>query len=60
MGVMVATLMPTDKDANIKMMMAPGPEADAMRYRTFINPYYARAMKLLLPFFENKGLLKSA
>ncbi|XP_017008132.3 uncharacterized protein [Drosophila takahashii] len=59
MGVMVATLMPTDKDANMKMMMAPGPEADALRYRTFINPYYARAMKLLLPFFENKGLLKS-
>ncbi|KAH8307817.1 hypothetical protein KR059_000322 [Drosophila kikkawai] len=59
MGVMVATLMPTDKDANMKMMMAPGPEADALRYRTFINPYYANAMKVLLPFFDNKGLLKS-
>ncbi|XP_017080008.1 uncharacterized protein LOC108113810 [Drosophila eugracilis] len=58
MGVMVATLMPTDKDANMKMMMAPGPEADALRYRTFINPYYGNAMKLLLPFFNNKGLLK--
>ncbi|XP_052846677.1 uncharacterized protein LOC128258807 isoform X2 [Drosophila gunungcola] len=59
-GVMVATLMPTDKDSNMKMMMAPGPEADALRYRTFSNPYYAKAMKVLLPFFDNKGLLKSA
>ncbi|XP_016984293.1 uncharacterized protein LOC108048269 [Drosophila rhopaloa] len=59
LGVMPATLMPTDKDANMKMMMAPGPEADAVRYRTFINPYYAKAMEVLLPFFENKGLLKS-
>ncbi|XP_039493167.1 uncharacterized protein LOC120452827 [Drosophila santomea] len=59
MGVMVATLLPTDKDANIKMMMAPGPEADAVRYKSFINPYYGNAMKLLLPFFDNKGLLKS-
>eukprot|EP00099_Drosophila_melanogaster_P023576 NP_651380.2 uncharacterized protein Dmel_CG10550, isoform D [Drosophila melanogaster] len=59
MGVMVATLMPTDKDANMKMILAQGPEADAIRYRTFINPYYAKAMKVLLPFFDNKGLLKS-
>jgi len=56
---MVATLMPTDKDANMKMILAQGPEADAIRYRTFINPYYAKAMKVLLPFFDNKGLLKS-
>ncbi|XP_017111274.1 uncharacterized protein LOC108135162 [Drosophila elegans] len=60
LGVMMATLMPTNKDANMKMLMATGPEADAVRYRTFINPYYANAMKLLLPFFDNKGLLKSA
>ncbi|KAH8247204.1 hypothetical protein KR038_000045 [Drosophila bunnanda] len=59
MGVMVATLMPTNKDANMKMMMAPGPAADALRYKTFINPYYSNAMKVLLPFFDNKGLLKS-
>ncbi|XP_043651972.1 uncharacterized protein LOC122619240 isoform X1 [Drosophila teissieri] len=59
LGVMVATLMPTDKDSNIKMMMSPGPEGDALRYRTFSNPYYVKAMKQLLPFFDNKGLLKS-
>ncbi|KAH8267615.1 hypothetical protein KR018_005525 [Drosophila ironensis] len=58
MGVLVAVLFPTDKDANMKMMMAPGPEADALRYKTFVNPYFVNAMKLLLPFFENKGLMK--
>ncbi|KAI8045110.1 hypothetical protein M5D96_001288 [Drosophila gunungcola] len=51
-GVMVATLMPTDKDSNMKMMMAPGPEADALRYRTFSNPYYAKAMKKDDPEYE--------
>lgn len=39
------------------MMMTPGPEGDAFRYKTFINPYYAKAMLQLYPFFENKGLL---
>lgn len=57
MGVLVAILLPTDKDANMKMMMAPGPEADALRYKTFVNPYFVAAMKQLFPFFENKGIL---
>ncbi|KAH8384020.1 hypothetical protein KR009_011739 [Drosophila setifemur] len=60
LGVMVATLLPTDKDANMKMMMAPGPDGDALRYKSFVNPYFVNAMKLLFPFFENKGLLKSS
>lgn len=58
MGVLVAILLPTDKDANMKMMMAPGPEADALRYKTFVNPYFVAAMKQLFPFFENKGILR--
>ncbi|EDW84830.1 uncharacterized protein Dwil_GK14333 [Drosophila willistoni] len=57
-GVLVATIFPSDKDANINMMLAPGPEGDAMRQKTFSNPYYARAMEQLLPFFESRGLLK--
>ncbi|XP_064535660.1 uncharacterized protein LOC135426488 [Drosophila montana] len=56
-GVLVAVLMPSDKDSSIDMMMMPGPEGDAFRYKTFINPYYVKAMLQLYPFFENKGLL---
>ncbi|EDV93527.1 uncharacterized protein LOC6564201 [Drosophila grimshawi] len=56
-SVMVAILMPSDKDSSIDMMMTPGPEGDAFRYKTFINPYYVKAMRQLYPFFENKGLL---
>ncbi|XP_002137718.1 uncharacterized protein [Drosophila pseudoobscura] len=57
-GVMVATLMPSDKDSNISTMMDPGPKGDAMRLKTFTNVYYVEAMKLLLPFLKLKGLLK--
>ncbi|XP_022218887.1 uncharacterized protein LOC111071709 [Drosophila obscura] len=57
-GVMVATLMPSDKDSNVNTMMDPGPKGDAMRTKTFTNVYYVEAMRLLLPFFELKGLLK--
>ncbi|XP_034664613.1 uncharacterized protein LOC117898981 isoform X2 [Drosophila subobscura] len=56
--VMTATLMPSDKDSNVNTMMDPGPKGDAMRIKTFSNIYYVEAMRLLLPFFEVKGLLK--
>ncbi|KAH8359880.1 hypothetical protein KR093_009304 [Drosophila rubida] len=56
-GVLVAVIMPSDKDSNIDMMMAPGPEGDAFRYKTFVNPYYVKAMLQLKPFFKNKGLM---
>lgn len=56
-GVMVIVLMPSDKDSNINMMMAAGPEADAFRYKMFSNPAYVKAMIQLLPFFRNKGIL---
>ncbi|XP_017079834.2 uncharacterized protein LOC108113669 [Drosophila eugracilis] len=56
-GVLVATSMPSDKDSNMDNMMAPGPEADAIRHKTFINPYYVKAMQQLLPFLDRKGLL---
>ncbi|XP_034484889.1 uncharacterized protein LOC117789849 [Drosophila innubila] len=56
-GVLVAVLMPSDKDSSINMMMAPGPEGDAFRYKTFINPYYVKAMVQLYPFFKNKGII---
>ncbi|KAH8284014.1 hypothetical protein KR054_007485 [Drosophila jambulina] len=56
-GVLVATLMPSDKDSNIDKMMAPGPEAEAFRYKTFTNSYYVKAMRQLLPFFDRKGIL---
>lgn len=54
---MVAVLLPSDKDSNINMMMAQGPEADAFRYKQFSNPVYAKAMIQLYPFFRNKGIL---
>ncbi|XP_017052778.1 uncharacterized protein LOC108095951 [Drosophila ficusphila] len=56
-GVLVATLMPSDKDSNMDNMMTPGPESDAIRYKTFINPYYVKAMQQMLPFLDKKGLL---
>ncbi|KAH8362813.1 hypothetical protein KR084_001278 [Drosophila pseudotakahashii] len=56
-GVMVVTLMPSDKDSNMGNMMAHGPEADAIRYKTLINPYYVKAMQQLLPFLDRKGFL---
>ncbi|KAH8267192.1 hypothetical protein KR026_002459 [Drosophila bipectinata] len=56
-GVMVAVLMPSDKDSNMDKMLSPGPEADAFRHRTFTNPLYVKAMKQLLPFFDNRGVL---
>lgn len=55
--VLVAALMPSDKDANINMLMSPGPEGDAFRFKTYTNPLYAKAMIQLLPFFRNKGIL---
>ncbi|BFF89750.1 uncharacterized protein DMAD_08429 [Drosophila madeirensis] len=56
-GVMVVVLFPSDKDSNMDMIMGAGPEADALREKSFKNPYYADAMRQLLPFFDNKGLL---
>ncbi|EDW34164.1 GL22098 [Drosophila persimilis] len=56
-GVMVIVLFPSDKDANMEKLMGVGPEAEALRDRSFRNPYYAKAMTQLLPFFDNKGLL---
>ncbi|XP_020811597.1 uncharacterized protein LOC110186672 [Drosophila serrata] len=56
-GVMVATLMPSDKDSNMGNMMGEGPEAEAHRYKTYTNPYYVKAMRQLLPFFHRKGIL---
>ncbi|KAH8382883.1 hypothetical protein KR009_005693 [Drosophila setifemur] len=56
-GVLLATLMPSDKDSNMDKLLSPGPEADAYRYKTFTNPYYVKAMRQLLPFFDRKGLL---
>ncbi|XP_017855875.1 PREDICTED: uncharacterized protein LOC108608813 [Drosophila arizonae] len=56
-GVLVAIILPSDKDSSIDMMMTPGPEGDAFRYKTFINPYYVKAMLQLYPFFTHKGLL---
>lgn len=50
--------MPSDKDSNINMMMAPGPEGDAFRFKTFSNPLYGKAMKEIYPFLKNKGLLQ--
>lgn len=55
--VLVAALMPSDKDSSINMLMAPGPEGDAFRFKTYTNPLYRRAMIQLLPFFRNKGVL---
>ncbi|XP_030374402.1 uncharacterized protein LOC115623973 [Scaptodrosophila lebanonensis] len=54
-GVLIAVLFPSDKDSTMENMMAQGPEADAFRYKTFINPYYAKAMVQLFPFFTNRG-----
>ncbi|XP_030374217.1 uncharacterized protein LOC115623954 [Scaptodrosophila lebanonensis] len=56
-GVMVFTLLPTDKDANIESAMQLGPEGDALRLKSLLNPYYSKAMAILLPFFDNKGAL---
>ncbi|XP_034664625.1 uncharacterized protein LOC117898992 [Drosophila subobscura] len=56
-GVMVVVLFPSDKDSNMDKLMGAGPEADALREKSFKNPYYADAMRQLLPFFDNKGLL---
>lgn len=56
-GVLEVVLMPSDKDSNINMMMTPGPEGDAFRYRVLTNPYYVKAMLQLYPFLRNKGLL---
>ncbi|XP_017018452.1 uncharacterized protein [Drosophila kikkawai] len=57
-GVMVATLMPSDKESNMEKMLAAGPEAEAFRYKTFTNSYYVKAMRQLLPFFDRKGLFE--
>lgn len=57
--VLVAALMPSDKDSNINMLMAPGPAGDAFRFKQYTNPLYAKAMMQLLPFFRNKGLLQT-
>ncbi|KAH8335517.1 hypothetical protein KR074_004517 [Drosophila pseudoananassae] len=56
-GVLVAVLLPSDKDSNMDKMLSPGPEADAFRHRTFTNPLYVKAMKQLLPFFDRRGVL---
>ncbi|KAH8417164.1 hypothetical protein KR222_005481 [Zaprionus bogoriensis] len=56
-GTLVIVLLPPNKDSNINIMLAPGPEADAFRYLTFTNAAYADAMVQLFPFFRNKGLL---
>ncbi|KAH8267618.1 hypothetical protein KR018_005524 [Drosophila ironensis] len=56
-GVLVATLLPSDKDSNMANMLAPGPVGDALRHKTFVNSYYVNAMKQLYPFFDRKGLL---
>lgn len=56
-SVLVAVVMPSDKDSNINMLMAPGPEGDAFRLKTFTNPLYGKIMTELYPFFRNKGLL---
>ncbi|EDV41612.1 uncharacterized protein Dana_GF17421 [Drosophila ananassae] len=56
-GVMVAVLMPSDKDSNMDKMLSPGPESDAFRHKTFTNPLYVKAMKQLLPFFDQRGVL---
>ncbi|XP_037947826.1 uncharacterized protein LOC119679505 [Teleopsis dalmanni] len=56
-GVMVAVLLPSDKDANMETMLKTGPEGEEFKYKTFINPYYAKAMSQLYPFFDNKGIL---
>ncbi|KAM8704331.1 hypothetical protein ACLKA7_008870 [Drosophila subpalustris] len=55
--VLEAVLMPSDKDSNINMMMTPGPEGDAFRYKIFTNPYFVKAIVQLYPFFKNKGLI---
>ncbi|KAH8247193.1 hypothetical protein KR038_000010 [Drosophila bunnanda] len=57
-GVMVATLMPSDKESNIEQFTAEGPEAEAHRYKTYTNSYYVKAMRQLLPFFDRKGILQ--
>ncbi|XP_068157045.1 uncharacterized protein [Drosophila tropicalis] len=57
-GVLAVTCLPTNKDANMKMMTNPGPEGDAYRYNMYTNQFYARAMEILLPFFECKGILR--
>ncbi|KAH8417167.1 hypothetical protein KR222_005492 [Zaprionus bogoriensis] len=55
--VLVAVVMPSDKDSNINMLLMPGPVGDAFRFKTFSNPLYGKAMVQLLPFFRNKGLI---
>lgn len=59
--IMAAVVMDRNKDANIDSLIGIG-DADAtkkMREQMYNNPRYEKAVKILLPFLDNKGFLDS-
>ncbi|XP_037947827.1 uncharacterized protein LOC119679506 [Teleopsis dalmanni] len=49
-------LLPTSEQSSLENMFRPGHEGDILRYKSFTNPHYAKAMCQLIPFFAYKGI----
>ncbi|XP_037942773.1 uncharacterized protein LOC119675638 [Teleopsis dalmanni] len=49
-------LLPTSEQSSFENMFRPGHEGDILRYKSFTNPHYAKAMCQLIPFFAYKGI----
>lgn len=56
-SVLGGILLPTGNDASLENFLKPGPEGDALRYKSVSNKYYSSAMSVILPFLRHKGLL---
>lgn len=57
MGILSAALLDSCDDANIDAFLQNDEAGINFKRKMFNNPRYLKAMKILLPFFDRRGLL---